>query len=94
MTAKVLGSNLAGLVFFQTVNIQFQKNCSLIICLLMFCRLTCHIIELFFFVVGKLNCSCLSVFFLGGCVSLYRNGYEAQLPLCVANRSWLLAFNS
>ena len=35
------------------------KKCRLIICLLMFCRLNCHIVELFVFAACNLHCSCL-----------------------------------
>ena len=49
-TEKVLGLNLTGPVFFSNrKKFRFRQNCRLIICLLMFCRLICHIVELFFF---------------------------------------------
>ena len=55
---KILASNLTGYVFFFVSNGKFSisKKCQLIICLLMFCRLSCHIIV--FFAVRKLHCSC------------------------------------
>ena len=44
--ADLLGSNLTVPVFFQRGNSQFQKNSRLII-ICIFCRLNCHIVELF-----------------------------------------------
>ena len=47
-TAKVLGSNLTRFVFFfKREMFRFTKNCWLIICLLMFCRLFLNIIVAF-----------------------------------------------
>ena len=37
-TAKVLNSNLTGLVFFKQEILRFKKSCRLIICLIIFCR--------------------------------------------------------
>ena len=47
-TLKVLGSDLTGPVFFfQRGNSHFQKKKMMdFFCLLMFCRLSCHIVEL------------------------------------------------
>ena len=49
-TSKVVGSNLTGPVFFLKREIfRFTKNCRIIICLLMVCRLGRHFIKLLLF---------------------------------------------
>ena len=39
-------------MFFQKVNIHFQRNCRLMICVLMFCRLSYHILEFLSYAVS------------------------------------------
>ena len=53
-TAKVLGLNLTGRAFLQTGN-GFKNNLSAYYCLLLFCRLSCHLVELIFLNVFSNN---------------------------------------
>ena len=72
-----LGSNLIGPFFFQTRNIPLPKNWRLIMCMLIFCRLSCYILE--FFAVYSLHCSCFlslrqaRALQLGTCLFLVNN---------------------
>ena len=50
-TPKFLGLNMTGPIFFQTRNSPFQRKLSTYYCLFMFCRLSCHIVELLFFYI-------------------------------------------
>ena len=56
-TAKVVGSSL----FFFKVEVFLTKNCRPVVCLLMFCRLSCHTVELVFF-VRNFRSSCFQCF--------------------------------
>ena len=46
-TADVVGANLIRNCFFK-LEISFPKKCWPIVCLLLFCRLICHAIEMIF----------------------------------------------
>ena len=68
-TAKVLGSKLAGPVFFFKREISVSKKCRPIVCLLMVCWLSCHIVDFFcctrytWYVLSALIYFCCWIFF-------------------------------
>ena len=63
--AKVPGSNLTRPVFcFKREIFCFKKICLLFICLFMFCRFRCHILEMFC-LVSNFLCALCSFPFLG-----------------------------
>ena len=68
-TANAVDSNLTRNFFFQTGNVPFQKKIvGLSYCLLMFCRLSYHIVELFFFPYAIFIVAALSVLIHFGCL--------------------------
>ena len=86
-TAKVLDSNLTGPVFFSNWKYSVTKNSGLNIRLLMFCRLSCRIVDFFcllyaFFLIVALSVLiyCAVCSFLNSCFLCFFFALNLLLP--------------